>query len=156
MVALVQSHTYNHGITNYSSFCKISQYNQLFLPLFIPPSVHVCNTQGGTIPGGIDSGGGGVLNFGFGREVPPGNLKHHPCKYQLSRKKGPINVPNHLNFESNSYKLTIFGKNLRNFSQNFQFFKRKLEKMSNFEKLTHQNTNFYTEKGPIDIPESLI
>ena len=56
-------------------------------------------------------------------------------------------------------KIVIFGE----FSANF-LFSRKNKKicadtaqiLENFEILTHWNTNFYTEKGPIDIPESLI
>ena len=37
--------------------------------------------RGGKLPGG------GVLKFGFGRDVPPQNLKVDPYKYQFFKKK---------------------------------------------------------------------
>ena len=38
-------------------------------------------------PHDCDYGGGGLLKFGFGRDVPPQNLKLGPYKYQFFKKK---------------------------------------------------------------------
>ena len=78
----------------------------------------------------------GVLKFGFGRDVPPWNLKVDPYKYQFFKKKYPIHIP------IGSISGQILNK-ITNFFQNFLKFEPILAQIwPNFEKSTHSYTRF--------------
>ena len=87
-------------------------------------------------PWKMGRGPGGVLKFGFGREVPPRNLKVDPYKYQFFKKKRPIHIPIGPIFGQILIKITRF-------FQNFLKFEPILTEIwGTFEKSTHSYTKF--------------
>ena len=60
---------------------------------------------------------GGVLKFGFGRDVPPRNLKVDPYKYKFFKKKWPIHIPIGPIFGQILSKITRFFQNFLKFEQ---------------------------------------
>ena len=79
---------------------------------------------------------GGVLKFGFGRDVPPQNLEVDPYKYQFFKKRVTHTYTNLLNLGPN------FKQNLPIF-QHFLKVKPILDQIwENFEKLAHSYTRF--------------
>ena len=78
----------------------------------------------------------GVLKFGFGRDVPPRNLKVDPYKYQFLKKKWPIHI-------SIGPILGQILSNVNQFFQNFLKFEQILAQIGEiFEKSTHSCTKF--------------
>ena len=79
---------------------------------------------------------GGVLKFGFGRDVPPRKSKVDPYKCQFFKKKWPIHIPIGPFFGQVLSKITWF-------FQNFLKFEPILAQIwGTFEKSTHSYTKF--------------
>ena len=79
----------------------------------------------------------GVLKFGFGRDVPPQNLKVDPYKYQFFKKKYPIHIPIGPILDQ------ILNKSTNFFQNSLTKFEPILAQIwQNFEKSTHSYTRF--------------
>ena len=100
---------------------------------------------------------GGYSTFGLDRGVPLGILKWHTCKYQFWRKIDPSIYQKSQFFHENLHQNGAnFGKFWKVYLSKYQICAILAQILENFEKLTHQSTTFFKEKGPIDVPGGLI